>query len=148
MKEHRVLFSALELFAALGTAVLTAGSALADNPCTDSQRFGFNSPGPLHIPNCELQTQPTLTFGGDHSGGYAFFCSGDSPYFWGYSANYYRSYTWDNSCFTVSENPFFESGTDGKFDATFTNWCTEQEPVTVILACSSTPQPENPSRGE
>jgi hypothetical protein len=58
------------------------------------------------------------------------------------------SYTWDNSCFTVSENPFFESGTDGKFDATFTNWCTEQEPVTVILACSSTPQPGNPSRGE
>jgi hypothetical protein len=51
-------------------------------------------------------------------------------------------------CFTVSENPFFESGTDGKFDATFTNWCTEQEPVTVILACSSTPQPGNPSRGE
>jgi hypothetical protein len=53
---------------------------------------------------------------------------------------YYDAFSWDNSCFTVTENEL----NDGvnKLDVTITNWCRKKEDITVTLACSSTPPPD------
>ena len=118
-----------------GTGVMALGSepARAD-PCTDSTSyFGDFIPG-----DCELQKQPTLSFDSIFSSGYAFYCSGDHKFFYGLLADYSPSFTWDNSCFTVTENLFFENiHHNSKLDVTISNFCSSQEEVTVTLACSN-----------
>jgi hypothetical protein len=143
----------LTLLAAIGVVALSVEPARAD-PCSSSYGW-FSQPGsPNHIPNCELQTQPTLTFDSDFSQGYAFYCSDDyggnpdddHAYFWGLAAGYSRSFTWDNSCFTVSENSTVEQ--DGflgysKLDVTISNWCLSEETITITLACSTELPPDH-----
>lgn len=133
----------LVMLVGCGTLVSTAASAQAVNPCEESTQWAYSGPGwPDHIPNCELQLQPLLTFKALRTHGYAFYCTGDHPYYWGYEYGYYRSYYWENNCLTVAENESFESG--AKFDATFTNWCVSDQSTTLVLACSDTPQPKTP----
>src|SRR5690349_10010770 len=52
-----------------------------------------------------------------------------------------NNFTWDNSCFQVTENPFAESE-PSKMDATITNWCIHRggEDITLTLGCSKQPQ--------
>lgn len=141
----------LPLLAAAGVVALGMVPAHAD-PCTDSYGW-FSQPGsPDRIPDCELQKQPTLTFDSDFSSGYAFYCSNfyknDADYrafYWGLAAGYSRSFTWDNSCFTVSENQAFErngSFDNSKLDVTISNWCLSEEKITITLACSDETPPD------
>lgn len=115
------------------------GTGLERADACDSQPT-FSQPYVNRIPNCELQVQQQLYFPASYTSGWAFYCTGDHPYFWGYQYSFWPSYTFDDSCFTVTENIFFED--TNKFDATLTNWCIKPENITVTLACSSTPQPQ------
>ncbi len=94
---------------------------------------------PAKIPNCELQVQPPLKFSGLATKGWAFYCAGDHPYYWGLSQGFSPSFTFNNSCFSVAENTATENADNGKFDATFTNWCLKSETITVTLACTDKP---------
>jgi hypothetical protein len=92
------------------------------------------------IPNCEVQTQAPVPYGRAETQGWAYYCTGDHPYYWGYPyAGYVGSYTWKEDGFTGTANWFAEA--PSKFDGTFTNWYGAQD-LTVSLACSSTPQPD------
>jgi hypothetical protein len=143
----------LTLLAATSAVVVGTGPVKAD-PCTDSYGW-FSQPGsPDRIPDCELQKQPTLTFDSSFSSGYAFYCTNDyngnfsdkHAYFWGLAAGYSRSFTWDNSCFTVSENSTVEQGGFlgySKLDVTISNWCLSEETITITLACSTQLPPDH-----
>lgn len=122
---------------AVGAVLLCGGQVLAD--ACDSENWASQ---PLYdkIPDCELQVQQQVYFPKSYTSGWAFYCTGDHPYFWGYQYSFWPSYTFDNSCFTVTENIFYEDV--GKFDATITNWCIKPENIVVTLACSSKPQPQ------
>jgi hypothetical protein len=98
-----------------------------DDPC-----------GPFNVPDCKAQKQAPLTFDAIFSSGYAFYCAGDHPYFWSNLNTNTRNFTWDNSCFTVTENIFFEHiDNNSKLDVTISNWCYQQEDITITVACSS-----------
>ena len=122
----------LALTGAVLAAVLAAAPAWAD-AC---DAHNYNIEGPSSIPDCELQVQASLKFSAWESKGWAFYCTGDHPYFWGLAQGYSPAYTFDNTCFTVPENASAEGSNTSKFDATFTNWCFKHETVTVTLACS------------
>lgn len=141
----------LMLLGATGVVALGIEPVRAD-PCTDSYGW-FSQPGsPDHIPDCELQRQPTLTFDSSFSSGYAFHCTNgyngndadDHPFFWGLAAGYSRSFTWDNGCFSVSENQTFERTgfSNSKLDVTISNWCLSQQKITITLACSDQTPPD------
>jgi hypothetical protein len=122
----------LTLLAGTGVLALGVEPARAGGPCSNTSFFG------QFVPDCQNQQQPTLSFDSIFSSGYAFYCSGDHPFFYGLLADYSNSFTWDNSCFTVTENLFFEHiHHNSKFDATISNFCSSQEEITVTLACSS-----------
>lgn len=123
--------------AALGAACAFAGPAWAD--ACDSQPTA-SQPLYQRIPDCELQVQQQLYFPKSYTSGWAFYCTGDHPYYWGYQYSFWPSFTWDDSCFTVTENIFYEG--QNKFDATLTNWCIKPENIVVTLACSSKPPPQ------
>ncbi|WP_027136233.1 hypothetical protein [Geminicoccus roseus] len=92
------------------------------------------------IPNCEVQVQKPVPYGRAETQGWAYYCTGDHPYYWGYPyAGYIGSYAWKESGFTGTANWFAQA--PNKFDGTFTNWYGAQD-LTVSLACSSTPQPD------
>lgn len=95
---------------------------------------------------CQPQVQAPITYRGWQTQGWAYYCTGDHPYFWGLSTSHSGSYSFDNSCFTVAENMFAENGCDDKFDALITNWCVTTQQLTVTLACSDTPFPVPPPR--
>lgn len=123
------------LLAGLGVllaAPLAAAPAWAD-ACA---AHNYNIAGPSSIPDCELQVQSSLKLSAWDTKGWAFYCTGDHPYFWGLAQGYSPAYTFDNTCFTVPENASAEGSNTSKFDATFTNWCFKTETVTVTLACS------------
>ncbi|MGD9507542.1 MAG: hypothetical protein AB7O95_10265 [Geminicoccaceae bacterium] len=121
---------------AFGAAMLGGGAARAD--ACDSKPTASH---PLYerIPDCELQVQAPVDYGTLHTSGWAYYCTGDHPYFWGYDYSFSPSFTFDNTCFSVAENVFFED--PSKFDATITNWCDKPETIIVTLACSSRKQP-------
>lgn len=109
-------------------------AAWAHTPCDPT----FMSP----VTNCELQTQAPVHYGSWETQGWAYYCTGDHPYYWGPNANYYENFTWDSSCFSVAEN-WWAEGSPNKFDATITNWCINPggQKITVTLGCSKDPPP-------
>ncbi|MCC3247139.1 hypothetical protein LG047_17770 [Methylocystis sp. WRRC1] len=93
------------------------------------------------VPNCQEQQMGPVHYGGWDTKGWAYYCTGDHPYFWGLAnPGTLFNYNKNNNCFSVSENLFAET-TPNKFDATFTNWCFKGEDITITLGCSSVPQP-------
>ena len=119
-------FLVLALFAA---AIAHPGSASADQVCGQD----YDDP----IPDCEPQVQQPELWHWGSLGGWAYYCTGDHPYFWTY---YSGSYTWDNSCFTLLA--IFEEGQiPSKADFTIGNWCLKAESLTVTLGCSKQPSP-------
>jgi len=93
------------------------------------------------VPDCEGQVQHPIHYGASHSSGWAYYCTGDHPYYWNNGQStlgFGNNFTWDNSCFTVTENPFVED--ISKMDASITNWCVADEFITVTIGCSKQPQ--------
>ena len=116
----------------------TLGATLALGPDTASAQVGTTTDACTQADididssyTCENQTQATITYSGLQSQGWAYYCTGDHPYFPG--SNSPPAIAWDNTCFTEVENEFLESGS--KEDGSFTNWCTSIQPLTVVLAC-------------
>jgi hypothetical protein len=94
------------------------------------------------VPLCEPQVMSGVRYSALHTSGWAYYCTGDHPYYWNPDqilGLFGHNYSFDNSCFTVSENPFAEDH-PSKFDATITNWCLKHETITVTLGCSAEPQ--------
>jgi hypothetical protein len=127
-----MLLRVRRLLGALLLAALLAPAGALASPC------GPYTTG--NIPDCELQQQAPVPYSALETQGWAYYCTGDHPYFWGLSSNYPGDFTWDNSCFSAIENVFPET-TPNKFDATFTNWCLSAENIVVTLGCSSQPPP-------
>jgi hypothetical protein len=92
------------------------------------------------VPQCEAQVMAPVYYGAWQTSGWAYYCSGDHPYYWNNDQilGFGNNFTWDNSCFSVIEDPFAEDLT--KMDATITNWCLADEDITVTLGCSQQPQ--------
>lgn len=84
---------------------------------------------------CVVQVQAPIGYTGWQTQGWAYYCTGDHPYFKGLRYDVGNSFTFDNSCFTVAENEFAEAGNDGKFDALITNWCLNSQQLVISLAC-------------
>lgn len=98
------------------------------------------------VPHCEKQTKGKIHFKALQTRGWAFYCTGEYPYYWnnddilGFGNNYNRS----PSCFSVVENPFAETSHPSKADFTITNWCHEKkfpwvpksDDVTFTIGCS------------
>src|ERR1700712_5332940 len=85
------------------------------------------------IPDCALQTQSEIGYSGLQTKGWAYHCTGARPYFWGSNyAGVSDSYSFGNTCFSVTENGFAETDA-GKFDATITNWCLKHEDFIVSI---------------
>jgi hypothetical protein len=115
--------------------VMTPALSRAYNPCTDQA---------VPIPDCLLQVQAPVSYTGWQTQGWAYYCTGDHPYFWGLrQSGACGSVSFDNSCFSVTENAFAET-TPSKFDATITNWCLNTQSITVTLACSAQAPPPGP----
>jgi hypothetical protein len=94
-----------------------------------------------HVQNCELQTQAPVHYYAWDTKGWAYYCTGDHPYFWGMNQSGLPfNYSWHNSCFTVSEN-IAEENAPNKADFFSTNWCLKGENLIVSLACSTNPPP-------
>jgi hypothetical protein len=110
---------------------LLPAPVLARDPCQPDDMFP--------IPNCESQVQAPVTYTWWQSRQTSYYCKGDHPYFWGLAQDYFFAYTWDNSCFTVTENIFLDDF--NMLSVLVTNWCLKTEDITVTLACSATPQP-------
>ena len=124
------------LLAAL--ALLGAGSARAD--VVDVCQASGNGTG-QQIPNCEVQTMAPVSYGFWETKSWAYYCTGDHPYYWGAEwSGYVTSFNWNQSGYTGVENPFSE--TPGSFDGSFTRWQLFTDPLTVNLACSSQAQPD------
>ena len=92
------------------------------------------------IPDCETQVQSAVSYSGWETSGWAYYCTGDHPYYWGASSYYLGNFNSDNSCFSVAEDVFAENQAN-KFDATLTNWCLKDESITITLGCSKQPPP-------
>jgi hypothetical protein len=119
--------------AGLACGLLLAAAPAAAGPCGPY----FNG----DIPDCEPQVQAPVQYSGWETQGWAYYCTGDHPYYWGLSySNFAGNYTWDNSCFSGIQNEFFEDQPN-KFDATFTNWCLDTQSIVVTLGCSKQPPP-------
>lgn len=107
------------------------GAASSGNPCADS---------PDPPPNCEPQTMAPVYYGTWWSRTWAYYCTGDHPFYWG-PADSSKTGLWNKtSGFTSIENIFAED-MPSKLDSEFTNWYGGQNLV-VVMACSSTPPPD------
>jgi hypothetical protein len=121
---RRLLWCTLGAMLALGPGTASAVGTSTD-ACTQAD---------IQIDSsytCQNQTQTTITYSGLQSQGWAYYCTGDHPYFPG--SNSPPAIAWNNTCFTEVENEFLESGS--KEDGSFTNWCTSIQSLTVVLAC-------------
>ncbi|MEN0074883.1 MAG: hypothetical protein AAGC69_10885 [Paracraurococcus sp.] len=123
--------------------LLMLGLLLLAHPGPAAAQLGSSSDPCSGIPNCVLQPQATINFGADDTKGWAFYCTGANPYYWGgyYAADYNR-WKQDNNCFTTSENNAGEVGDPSKLDVTITNWCAKKEAYNISLACSAVPPPD------
>ncbi len=103
------------------------------------------------VPQCEEQKKGKIHFKALQTRGWAFYCTGDHPYYWnnaidlGFGNNFDRS----PSCFSVIEDPFEESASHpSKADFKITNWCHksdcaicfESKDVEITIGCSKVPQ--------
>jgi hypothetical protein len=96
------------------------------------------------VPDCQQQVQAPVSYTGWQTQGWAYYCTGDHPYFWGVgNACQNLNFSFDNSCFSVLEDEFAET-TPSKFDATITNWCLSTQSITVTLGCSTQAPPPVP----
>ena len=113
---------------------LTTSAAWAHTPCDPTLMFP--------VPDCEVQTKAPVHYDSWETSGWAYYCTGDHPWYWGIGSYYLENFTWDNSCFTVAENYYAET-TPNKFDATITNWCINRggQKITMFLGCSKQPPP-------
>jgi hypothetical protein len=98
-------------------ATLWTGGAFA-NPCVKT------------ITNCEPQVMSGINYSGWETKGWAYYCSGSHPYYWGRS-----TYEFSNKCFSVAEQTFRTD--QSKLNVTVTNWCFKKETLVLTLACSS-----------
>lgn len=130
-----VLRTARNLLAALLLAALLHPAAALAEAC---------SGGATTIPECERQVQAAHSYSGWETKGWAYYCTGDHPYYWGASSYILGNYSSNNSCFSVAENVFAENQAN-KFDATITNWCLKSESITITLGCSKQPPPGFPA---
>jgi hypothetical protein len=125
----RLLLAGLLLTAAVPSRQAVAGAC---NP-------GANVVG-TDINPCQRFVQPPLTFGGLHTHTVHLYCD-ESPYrmFYGAYWQVYNNYSWDNQCFTVTENSSAEdySLDTSLFVATVTNWCVDKKVITITLGCTS-----------
>ena len=110
-------------------ATFVAGTAQADVCNPDS----FGSP----IPDCQPQVQDPVHYDGWATSGWAYYCKGDHPYFYGLQRGQVAAYEKDNDCFSVLENVFADDW--NKLDVTITNWCLKGEDITITMACSGEP---------
>lgn len=97
------------------------------------------------VPQCQKQTKEKIHFKALQTRGWAFYCTGEYPYYWnndnilGFGNNFDRS----PSCFSVVEDPF-EENHPSKADFTITNWCHESkfpwapksDDIKVTIGCS------------
>lgn len=121
------LTSALRV--ALACLLLAFGASAAAEVCKN-------------IPDCAPQTMSAVRYGPLDTKGYDYYCSGERPFYWNPDSVlglFGHNYSTDNSCFTVSENPFAENQPN-KFAETITNWCAKHETLTITIGCSSMPQ--------
>ena len=94
------------LGAVMSLTGLAATSAWA-NPCS---KTGYGT-----VPNCQPQAQAGISYSGWETKGWAYYCSGDHPYYW-------RPFNeWNNNCFSVAENKLDEGDNLHKFSVTITN---------------------------
>jgi hypothetical protein len=116
-------------------ATLALPSVGHADPCVDSQ-----SPPP----NCQTQTTAPVYYSFWDSKTWAYYCTGDHPYYWGINTDGNKSdvigYEIVPYGFTTVESEFDEN-TPSKLDAFFTNWSTGQNLV-VQIACSNVPPPQ------
>ena len=115
--------------AVLTIAVLTTKCFASSDPCSGT-------------PSCELQQQAPVTYRADQTQGWAYYCTGDHPYYWGaaYAGNSGR-WVQTSKWFTTIENGLGETGDPGKLDVTVTNWDAKKQDYTISLACSQEPPP-------
>jgi hypothetical protein len=95
------------------------------------------------VPHCAPQVMAPVHYSAWQTSGWAYYCTGDHPYYWNNDSilGFGNNFSFDNSCFSVIENPFAEGNTQqSKMDATITNWCLKGEDITVTLGCSQQPQ--------
>lgn len=81
------------------------------------------------VPECQLQDKGPIKVKFLHTTGWAFYCSGDYPFYWNWEKH--------ASCCTAIENPFEESGHPGKLDVTITHSVPfTSDDFRVTMACS------------
>ncbi len=96
------------------------------------------------VPYCEPQQQAPVQYGFLEIKGWAYYCTGDHPYYWnnaawgGLGGN---NFGWTaNTHFSVSENPFAEDGAPSKFDATIDHLSVHKDSIVMTIGCSRQPQ--------
>lgn len=98
------------------------------------------------VPSYQPQVMAPVRYTGWETKGWAYYCSGDHPYYWSVQNVYGpipgpdTNYSVNSKCFSHNENYSKQWGNPSKFDATFTNWCFKSEELVVTLGCSTTPQ--------
>ena len=116
------------LWCTLGALLaLSPGAALAQNACGQIAEELFAT-GAL----CQNQTQAAVSYNGSQTQGWAYYCSDPNGVYTNFWQGVY-GIAFTNTCFTVAENGFVESGS--KSDANYTNWCVTSQSLTVQLAC-------------
>ena len=115
------------LWCALGAPLaLSPSTASAQNACG---QLSPDDPQPGEL--CQNQTQAAVGYNALQTQEGAYYC---------YDPNGVYIYTWpgtygiafNNSCFTVAENP--DPGDSGESDALYTNWCITGQSLTVVIA--------------
>ena len=127
---RRLLWCALGATLALGPGAAAAQGSGQD-PCSNAH--------PSPIPDCRNQVKAPVHFSFLETKGWAFYCTGDHPYF----SPIDGAWSIDNSNvsgsgFSGIENPAAETDSTSKMDATFTNWSLVDNDLIVTLACSDT----------
>jgi len=96
------------------------------------------------VPLCQPQTQAPVGFGHLETKGWAWYCTGDHPYYWNNAPDLGLggdNFGWTaRTHFTVSENPFPEMNNPSKFDATITHWSFHDDTITMTIGCSQQSQ--------
>jgi hypothetical protein len=119
----------------LGIAILiaTSGRGYAADACD-------NSAAP---PDCQQQIQSAVPYSGWESNTWAYYCTGDHPFYWGPSnSSDTGNFQVLTPNYTFIESIFAENGSPNKMDALFTNWSIYTQQLVVALACSDQPPPQ------
>ena len=112
---RRLLWCTLGAMLALGP-----GTALAQNACGQ-----FGSSGSLDPATAfQNQTQYAVGYSGSQTQGWAYYCNDPNNVYTNYWPKTY-GIAFNNSCFTVAENPVNDAGDQSKADANYTNWCLD-----------------------